>query len=142
MAEQLLAFNATVPSTTSSGILPIVVPVAATPVTLAVMSLSIPPTSPATNRVELRVSVGIAGTSSVAQSVFRLYRDGIQIFLTRQGIQTAQEQYYLVSFSTADFNVPPGDHIYSLTAERTTVGATASIAGPISLSGAAYGPIE
>jgi hypothetical protein len=142
MTVNILDYNEVVPSRTASEILPIVIPVSATPQTIASITLILDVDSPPNNRVELNASIGVAGTSSVSQILFRIFRDGNQIFLTQQGVQTANEQFYIVHFTTADFNVPVGAHTYSLTVERSTVGATASVAGPITFSGLALGPVS
>jgi hypothetical protein len=137
----ILDFNEIVPSRTASEIMPIPIPTSATPQTLATISITLDPGAPLNNRLELNASVGVAGTGSVSQVVFRIFRDSTPIFVTQQGVQTAAEQFYIARIVTVDFNVAIGTHQYVLTVERSTVGATASVAGPISLSALALGPI-
>jgi hypothetical protein len=141
MTVAILSFDETVPSRTATEILPIVIPLGSPPVTLANLTITLDAAAPLNNRVELQATVGVAGTGSVAQVLFRIFRDGTQIFLTQQGVQTAQEQFYVVQMTTADFNVTPGAHAYALTVERSSAGATASVAGPITFSGLALGPV-
>jgi hypothetical protein len=142
MTVNILDFNETVPARTAGEILPIIIPTSATPQTLASVTITLDANAPLNNRVELNGSVGIAGTGSVSQIIFRIFRDGKQIFVTQQGVQTAQEQFYIVRFVAPDFNVPIGLHQYALTVERSTGGATASVAGPITFSAMALGPIN
>jgi hypothetical protein len=141
MTVNILAFAETVPSRTATEILPIPIPVSATPLTLASVTVKLDSNAPLNNRIELNASVGVAGTGSVSQVIFRIFRDGSPIFNTQEGIQTATEQFYIVRFLTVDFNVPIGSHTYALTVERSTGGATADVAGPITFSALALGPI-
>jgi predicted proteasome-type protease len=141
MAVNILAVGESVPSRTATEILPIPIQFASPPQTLASLTIILDAGAPANNRVEINASIGVGGTSGVAQVLFRIFRDGNLIFLTQQGIQTAMEQFYVIKIVTADFNVPQGAHQYSLTVERSTGGSTASVAGPITFSALALGPI-
>jgi hypothetical protein len=143
MAETILAFNSTVPSSRLGATPPIVIPFGSQQ-TIASFSILFDAGTPANNWVELNATVGVAATLSVAQVVFRIFRDGILIFETRQGMQTANEQFYTVKMTTIDFNVPQGTHNYTLTVERISSvdDDTASVAGPITFSGIAFGPID
>ncbi len=89
------------------------------------------------NRVELVASVGVRGITGIAQILFRIFRDGREIFNTLQGIESAgSEQNYVVTFQGIDSGVS-GHHTYVLTAENRTPGTTANVVGPISFSGLA-----
>lgn len=142
MTVNILAVGVNEPSRTATEILPIPINFSAPPQTIASVTIVLDSTAPTNNRVELNATVGVAGTSGVAQVIFRIFRDGVQIFVTQQGIQTANELFYAIRMTTADFNVPSGAHVYSLTVERSTGGSTASVAGPIALSALALGPIS
>ncbi len=89
------------------------------------------------NRVELVASVGVRGISGISQILFRIFRDGQEIFNTVQGIEsTGSEQNYIVTFQGIDSRVSR-IHTYVLTAENRTPGTTAKVVGPISFSGLA-----
>jgi hypothetical protein len=99
---------------------------------LATLNVSLPRRA---NRVELIATVGVRGITGIAQVLFRIFRDGDEIFNTVQGIESAgSEQNYAVTFQAIDFNVGAGNHTYSLTAENTTSGTRARVVGPISFS--------
>ncbi|OLS34056.1 hypothetical protein [Bacillus sp. MRMR6] len=141
MTETILAFNDSVPSSRLGATPPIVIPFGSQQ-TVASFSILFNASTPASNRVELNATVGVAATSSVAQVIFRIFRDEILIFSTRQGLQTANEQFYTVKMTAIDFNVPEGTHNYMLTVERLASANTASVAGPITFGGIAFGPID
>jgi hypothetical protein len=142
MAETILAYNDTVPSSRLGATPPIVIPFGSQQ-TIASFSMLLDASTPVTNRVELNATVGVAATLSVAQVVFRIFRDGILIFASQQGLQNASEQFYTVKMTAIDFNVPQGAHNYTLTVERVGSAAnTASVAGPITFGGIAFGPID
>jgi hypothetical protein len=89
------------------------------------------------NRVELVATVGVRGVTGISQILFRIFRDGREIFNTQQGIEsTGSEQNYAVTFQGIDSRVS-GKHTYVLTAENRTSGTTAKVVGPISFSGLA-----
>jgi hypothetical protein len=141
MAVSLLAADTSVPSRTAGGTLPIAVPLTPTSQALATLSILLPPGSPANNRVDLDATVGIAAILNIPQVIFRILRDGVPIFSSRQGLQHAAEQFYCIRVITADFNVPPGSHSYTLTVERLALNDPASVAGPITFSALAFGPV-
>lgn len=141
MVVNLLAAASSIPSRTAGGILPISVPITPQVAVLASANLTLPNDSPLNNRVELNATIGIAAILNIPQVIFRLYRDGTQIFASQQGLQNAAEQFYVIRLITADFNVPPGTHIYSLSVEVTSQNEPAAVAGPITLSALAFGPV-
>jgi len=90
------------------------------------------------NRVELVATVGVRGVTGIAQILFKIFRDGVQIFNTIQGIESAgSEQNYAVTFQAIDRNVRSGNHVYTVTAENLTANTRADVVGPISFSGLA-----
>jgi hypothetical protein len=104
---------------------------------LASITIRIPVNSQP-NRVELVTTVGVRGVTGIAQILFRIFRDGREIFNTRQGIEsTGSEQNYAVTFQAIDTNVRTGNHVYTVTAENLTRNTRADVVGPISFSGLA-----
>ena len=90
------------------------------------------------NRVDLVATVGVRGVTGIAQVLFRIFRDGRQIYSTVQGIEsTGSEQNYVVTFQAEDRNVRAGRHVYTVTAENRTANTRADVVGPISFSGIA-----
>jgi len=86
----------------------------------------------------LVATAGVRGVTGIAQILFRVFRDGIEIFNTLQGIESAgSEQNYVVTFQAEDRNVRAGTHVYTVTAENLTANTRADIVGPISFSGLA-----
>lgn len=140
MTVNVLDFNDSVPSNTATKIMPIVIQTN-TPTTLAKTSVTLLADAPLNNRVEVNASVGVAGVQSVSQVIFRIFRDGILLFDSQPGVQSATEQFSIVRMVAADFNVSIGTHEYSLTVEKSTGGTFASVSGPITLSALALGPV-
>ena len=104
---------------------------------LATITLLIPKNSQR-NRVDLVATVGVRGVTGIAQILFRIFRDGKEIFNTQQGIESAgSEQNYAVTFQAEDRNVRSGTHVYTVTAENRTANTRADVVGPISFSGLA-----
>jgi hypothetical protein len=86
------------------------------------------------NNVELLATVGVRGVTGIAQLLFRIFRDGREIFNTQQGVESAgSEQNYVVTFQAIDSNVS-GRHTYTLTVENRTNGTTARGVGPVNFS--------
>lgn len=137
MTVQILDYKASVPNNSIGGT--IAVPTAPSSVQLADLGLFLVPPAPASNRVELKATVGLFVTSgAVAQVVLRIFRDGNLIFTTQQGLDT-NEDLYTVTFQAIDFNVASGFHVYTLTAEL--LAGVAVVDGPVVFSGLALGPI-
>lgn len=90
------------------------------------------------NRVDLVATVGVRGVTGIAQILFRVFRDGVEIYNTQQGIEsTGSEQNYSVTFQAEDRNVRAGSRVYTVTAENRTANTRAVVVGPISFSGLA-----
>lgn len=105
---------------------------------LAVFVIRIPVLNAQPNRVELVASVGVRGVTGIAQILFRIFRDGIEIFNTMQGIESVgSEQNYVVTFQAIDKNVRSGRHVYTVTAENQTANTRVDVVGPVSFSGLA-----
>lgn len=105
---------------------------------LASIRIRIPASSSRPNRVELVATIGVRGITGIAQILFRIFRDGKEIFNTLQGIEsTGSEQNYAVTFQAIDKNVKSGSHIYTVTAENRTANTRADVVGPVSFSGLA-----
>jgi hypothetical protein len=105
---------------------------------LAVIRIRIPAINAQPNRVELVATVGVRGVTGIAQILFRIFRDGTQIYTTQQGIEsTGSEQNYAVTFQAIDRNVTAGSHTYTVTAENLTAATRADVVGPVSFSGLA-----
>ncbi|MFC5402685.1 exosporium protein C [Cohnella soli] len=105
--------------------------------TLATITLRIP-NNAQPNRVDLVATVGVRGVTGIAQILFRIFRDGREIYNTLQGIESVgSEQNYAVTFQAEDRNVRSGTRIYTVTAENRTANTRADVVGPISFSGVA-----
>lgn len=140
MAENIIAYGDTVPASRLGAIPPIIIPFGSQQ-TIATFLITLDDGAPISNRIELNATVGVAAILSIPQVVFRIFRDGNLIFSTQQGLQNANEQFYAVRMTAIDFNVLPGSHTYSLTVERLGAADTASVAGPITFGGIAFGPV-
>lgn len=87
------------------------------------------------NKVELISTVGVRGVTGISQLLFRIFRNGKEIYNTKQGVESAgSEQNYAVTFQAIDTNVS-GTHKYTLTVENRTSGTTAVLVGPLNFSG-------
>ncbi|TCP52575.1 hypothetical protein EV586_10957 [Tumebacillus sp. BK434] len=105
---------------------------------LATIRLTVPSgtTTGRRNTVELLATVGVKGVRNIAQLVFRVLRDNVEIFRTQQGVEsTGSEQFYTVALQAIDLNPRAGTHSYTLTVENATANSTAQVVGPINLSG-------
>ncbi|ASS73641.1 exosporium protein C [Tumebacillus algifaecis] len=88
------------------------------------------------NTVELLATVGVRGVRNIAQLVFRVFRDNVEIFRTQQGVESAgSEEFYTIAFQAIDLKPRAGTHRYTLTVENATANTTAQVVGPINFSG-------
>ncbi|MCG7345494.1 exosporium protein C [Sporosarcina sp. ACRSL] len=117
---------------------PITIPRSPLRVSLATIRVRIPSGAPR-NRVELIATVGVRGVTGVSQILFRIFRDGREIFNTQVGIESDPESEvnYVETFQAIDFNVGQGTHVYQVTAQNLTSGTEAAVVGPVSFSGLA-----
>lgn len=87
------------------------------------------------NRVELLATVGVRGVTGISQLVFRIFRNGREIYNTRTGIESmGSERNYAITFQAIDASVS-GTHTYTLTVENAMKGTTAQLVGPLNFSG-------
>ncbi|MBS4196835.1 exosporium protein C [Lederbergia citri] len=107
--------------------------------TLATIRITIPRSNATNNRVELISTVGVRGVTGTSQLLFRIFRDGRQIFKTQVGVESdpTSEVNYVETFQAIDTNVRKGIHTYQVTVENITRGTEAAVVGPISFSGLA-----
>ena len=78
------------------------------------------------------------GLQILSQIVFRIFRNGVEIFNTIDGVESADsEQNYTFTFQAIDFNLTSGASFYSLTAQNVIPNSQAIVVGPISFSGLA-----
>lgn len=129
----VVSYNATSVTPIADGVQ---IPVPQTPqgVGLATVIATVPSIP---NTVQLVASVGIRGDNNVGSVLFRLFRDGQEIYYSRQGIESGFEKYAVVTLQAFD-NATPGHHAYTLSIEKLTAGLTATVIGPINLSAAVY----
>lgn len=111
------------------------IPMAPTRLRLATVRIRIRNLDLDDNRVELLTNVGVRGVSGISQLLFRVFRNGVQIFTTQQGVESAgSERNYTVTFQTIDRPVRTGTQTYTVTVENRTAGTTATVVGPLSFS--------
>ncbi|MFT9846335.1 exosporium protein C [Aneurinibacillus sp. REN35] len=152
MSVIVLDYKASVPSNSFGGTAPVPIPQIPSQLQVADLGLFIPQVSPATtnNRVYLSADVSIsAAVGSLFNNgvIFRIYRDGVEIFNTLEGVQRAPASptEYNVTFSTVDENVPSGFHVYKLVVQAIiannapAVFTIAQVIGPVTFSGLAVG---
>lgn len=114
------------------------IPQAPFKILLASIQINIPLTATSNNRVELISTVGVSGITNIAQIVFRIFRNGREIFNTQNGAESAgSEQNYAFTFQAIDFNLASGTNFYQLTTENTIPNTQANVVGPLSFSGLA-----
>ncbi|MFJ8262852.1 exosporium protein C [Rummeliibacillus sp. NPDC094406] len=105
---------------------------------LASIQITIPATATRNNNVELVSTVGVSGITNISQIVFRIFRNGKEIFNTQNGVESiGSEQNYAFTFQAIDSNLIAGANFYQLTVENITPNTQANIVGPISFSGLA-----
>ncbi|KAB2328593.1 exosporium protein C [Cytobacillus depressus] len=135
---RVLDFQATQPLNSFNPAKGFIIPQAPQSVPLATIRINIPSIATRNNHVELIATVGVEGITGIAQILFRIFRDGEEIFNTQTGIESAgSEQNYAITFQAIDTNLRAGSHVYEVTAENITGNTTANVVGPISFSGLA-----
>lgn len=126
-------------SLTSSGSQTLSLPIVSAPntLTLAEFGLSVA----ANGVVQLEGTVGFQTTLGVPNVIFRILRNGQQIFnIGASGLAVLAIQPVGISFQ--DRNVPAGYHSYTLTVSNNSLNTLlnlASITGPIEFSGISIG---
>ncbi len=141
---RIIDFQATEPVQRINQIRPIRIPHSSRNLELATLSIRIPRRDAFRNQTKLMTTVGIRGVSDTSQILFRIFRDGREIFRAQQGLEAdlASEQNYIVTFQAIDMDLGEGAHLYQVTAENITFGAEAVVVGPISFSVMVVDPPE
>jgi hypothetical protein len=135
---QVLDYQATEPLSTFNPNTAFPIPQAPFRVLLASIQISIPGTASRNNHVELLASIGVAGVTGISQIVFRVFRNGKEIYNTQDGVESAgSEQNYIFTFQAIDSNLPAGTSFYQVFAENITPNTQANVVGPVSFSGLA-----
>lgn len=107
---------------------------------IALVRVSIPANRPV-NTVELTATVGLQALTGIPRVLFRIFRDGHEIYYAAQAIEAGFETINLTALTAADTNVAPGVHDYILSVEQIALGAnTARVIGPIVFSALATAP--
>ncbi|NHM33417.1 exosporium protein C [Neobacillus terrae] len=111
-------------------------------IVLASIRITVPRRNANKNSVELIATVGVQGVSGTSQVLFKIFRDGKEIFRAQEGVESdpTSEVNYIVTIQAIDMNVGQGTHLYQVTAENITKGTEAAVVGPISFSGLAVAP--
>lgn len=135
----IIDYQATEPLRRVNNNNPIDIPHSPRRIVLATIRITIPRRDAFHNHVELIGTVGIRGIKETSQILFRVFRDGVEIFRAQEGVESdsSSEVNYIVTLQDIDTNVGQGSHLYQLTAENITNGAEAAVVGPISFSGLA-----
>lgn len=151
MPEIILDYKASEPSNQTGGAPAFSLPVSPG-IILADLGLFIVPPVPATNRIELKGTVGIQAVTGTPIVVFRIFRlangvgPAVEVFNKQITAEPSPaEAFYTVSFSTVDFNVAAssGFIVYQLTGEVLPAPAgTVNVVGPITCTGMAVGTID
>lgn len=97
---------------------------------IALVRVTIPANRPA-NKVQLDATVGLQGITGIPRVLFRIFRDGHEIYYAVQAVETNFENVNLTSLIAADVNVAPGVHDYVLSVENLVAGTQARVIGPI-----------
>jgi len=135
---QVLDYQATEPLSTFNPETAFPIPQAPFKVLLASIQINIPGTASRNNNVELLASIGVAGVTDISQIVFRVFRNGKEIYNTQDGVESAgSEQNYIFTFQAIDSNLPAGTSFYQVFAENITPNTQANVVGPVSFSGLA-----
>ncbi|WP_090639185.1 exosporium protein C [Neobacillus massiliamazoniensis] len=135
---RLIDYQATEPISMVNNNNPIAIPHSPNHIVLAAICITIPKNANK-NHVELIATVGLRGVSGTSQILFKIFRDGKEIFSAQEGVESdpTSEVNYIATFQAIDTNVKKGSHLYELTAENITNGTEAAVVGPISFSGLA-----
>ncbi|MEH7515111.1 exosporium protein C [Gottfriedia acidiceleris] len=136
---RIIDYQATEPIRMVNNDKPIAIPHSPKRIVLASIDIKIPCRNANKNHVELIATVGVQGLIETSQILFKIFRDGKEIFRAQNGIESdpTSEVNYIVTFQAIDKNVGEGKHRYQVTAENITNGTEAAVVGPISFSGLA-----
>lgn len=135
---QILDYQATEPLSTFNPENAFPIPQAPFRVLLASIQINIPGTASGDNSVELLASIGVEGVTNISQIVFRVFRNGKEIFNTQNGVESVDsEQNYIFTFQAIDSNLLAGANFYQVFAENIIPNTQATVVGPVSFSGLA-----
>ncbi|MGM7702884.1 hypothetical protein ACSVDE_14235 [Pseudalkalibacillus sp. Hm43] len=138
MPRKLLDYFVSAP-VNSSGSLDRVIPVSPSNIKLAEFGLNV---TQSPNIVDLKATIGWEAVAGRPTVLFKIFRGTQVIFTTIDELDITLIQNKTVTFTAVDFNAPVGFNKYSLTVELTNPEGLinqASVVGPITFSGAAYG---
>lgn len=80
----------------------------------------------------------MTGVTNISQVVFRIFRNGKEIYNTQNGVESAaSKENYVFTFQSIDSNLPAGTSFYQVFAENITPNTQANVVGPVSFSGLA-----
>ncbi len=135
----IVDYQATEPISKVGQVTPITIPNSPKKVVLATIRITIPKKAADRNHVELIATVGVRGIMGTSQILFKIFRDGKEIFRAQEGVESdpASEVNYIVTFQAIDKNLRAGSHTYQVTAENITKRTQAAVVGPLSFSGLA-----
>ncbi|CAH2715946.1 hypothetical protein BACCIP111895_03130 [Neobacillus rhizosphaerae] len=141
---RIIDYQATEPVRKVNQIRPRNIPHSPKKVVLATIRITIPRNNANNNHVELIATVGVRGVTGTSQLLFKIFRDGKEIFSSQDGVESdpTSEVNYTETFQAIDMNVGQGAHTYQVTAENITNGTEAAVVGPISFSGLAIAPSD
>ncbi|NEU30554.1 exosporium protein C [bacterium LRH843] len=136
---RIVDYQATQPVSKVNQITPIRIAHTPNRTTLATIDITIPRKNTMNNSVELIATVGVRGVTGTSQLLFKIFRDGREIFSAQEGVESDPESEvnYIVTFQGIDMHAGRGTHVYRVTVENLTAGAQAAVVGPISFSGLA-----
>ncbi|SFS95068.1 hypothetical protein [Marininema halotolerans] len=136
--DQVINYQASVPQSVQGVAAPVAIPASPARVQLAGLGVFIPQVNAGNNRVQLKATIGVQSLIGTNQYLFRIFRDGAEIFNTEASMDTTNLKFIGSEFHTIDFDVAAAFHVYSLTVENLTEG-DAQVIGPIVFSGIVIG---
>ncbi|EKN68683.1 exosporium protein C [Schinkia azotoformans] len=141
---RIIDYQATEPVSKVDTIRPKMIPHSPKRLIVAHINITIPRRNANNNNVELIATVGVRGVTGTSQLLFKIFRDGREIFRAQEGVESdpTSEVNYIATFQAIDTNVGAGKHLYQVTVENITNGTEAAVVGPISFSGLAIAPSE
>jgi hypothetical protein len=139
---KIIDYQATEPIRKVNNNNPITIPHSPRNIVLASIRITIPRENSNRNHVELIATVGVRGITGTSQILFKIFRDGNEIFRAQEGIEADPESElnYIATVQAIDTNVRGGSHLYQVIAQNITNGTEAAVVGPISFSGLAVAP--
>ncbi|SFS59496.1 hypothetical protein [Marininema halotolerans] len=132
--NQVLTYQASVPRSVALVGDPIILPISPARTQLAGLGVFIPTSGSRSNRVQLKATIGVEGTTAQERDyILRIFRDGGEIYNTQASMTTETLTLNLTTIQTIDLDVAAGFHIYTITAE--SVEGDVRVNGPITFSG-------